>query len=206
MQAQTSASGKSLINARAAGTVERLFSSRRQTERTRQVVSRYSKRQSALVHDLQLDSVDSLIQRNRSHSEMFSSFKDIAYLSYARDVIDLEELLEIENSTGAQKVLLFESLRMSNEYIFKPLIGPRYDAIVRKLRALRDYTTVGVVKENSGSLGVQRGLGDDERLVEFKIHTSARYGLEPRVRFDDNLVFRYRPIQQEALLEFRIDF
>ena len=204
--AQNESNSKSLINARAAGTVERMFRGRRQSERTKRVVSRYSRRQPSLVHSLQLDSVEGLLVKNRSTSQSFSSFRRVAYLSYVQDVIDVEELFEIDNSTAAQKLLLFEGLRFSNEHIFKPLAGHLYDEVVQRLRTLRDYTTVGVVKNDSGSLGVQRGLSREERLLEFKVHASARYGLEPRLRFDENLVLRHRPLAQETLLEFSFDF
>lgn len=206
VSAQQLSSKSSLINQQAASRVEQLFSGRRRSEQTQRVVSRYSGRSEDLVHKLNLDSVDSILMKNRRETDLFSTYRGMAYLSYVRDVVNVEELLEFDSSAAAQKVLLYEGLRLSNEHIFKPLIGHWYDEIVAKLRLVRDYTTVGVVQDDSGDIGVKRGLSEDEPLVEFRMHASARYGLEPRLRFDENLMLRYRPLEQETMLEFTVDF
>lgn len=181
-----------------------ISSSRR--DRSRRLVSADPRSQYQLKEGLKLDSVDGLLSRQGRDSAEYVSYRGVAYLSYSQDVVDLTEFRETEQTAAAEKTFVFETLKLTDRYIFRPAFRGLYEQAVVHLRKLRDYTTFGLVNDSGGKFGVQRGTSEDERLLEFKIHASARYGIEPRLIFRDDLMLRYQVLDSELWLEFRRDF
>ena len=204
----SAADAQQLRNYQAVQKVEQLFPNQKslRNPRTERVRGFSTRRDEGLAHKLELDTVESVLARSRYESEWFNSYRGIAYLSYVKDVVNISEIMELQHSHEAEKLVLQQSLRLSNDYFFKPFLGYYYDRLVRDLKRVRDYTTVGVVKDPTGEIDLESGVAEDKRIVEFKIHASARYGIEPRLTFDEVLALRYQPFGNQLLLEYRYRF
>ncbi len=201
----SSKGSNTLRNPGAVSHVEELFQARIQSKGTSRILSSLGRGNSDVNDQLRVETVDGLLQRNMQDNYEYTSYRDLALQSYTDDRVNVNAY-EYEQGQAAEKVFLFETLRVSNQFVFKPALGQMYDSIVEELKTLRNYTTFGVIKQENGGLRVQQGISEDQRVVEFKIHASARYGLEPRLKFSDRLMLRYQVLDSTALLEYRYDF
>ncbi|MCB0324846.1 MAG: hypothetical protein KDD69_14785 [Bdellovibrionales bacterium] len=176
----------------------------------------------SLAESFRLDTVDGIILESKHESEFFEDYRGWQYLRYLTDVVDFDEVDELEQSSFAQKLLLYHSARTLVEHIEQTPLERHYRRLVSMAKELRDKTTFTLIEDGKGSLDVEHGESDEEitstaaddpettasgrRLVEFKLHASAKNGIEPRVRFSENLTLRLDPLNRDALLEFRRDF
>jgi len=172
----------------------------------------------SLAQDLRIDTVNDILLESKYDRELFSDYRGLDYLRYVGDVVEVDE---IEQSSLTQKLILFQTARTVSKAIVGTPLENHYRRLVRVARKVRDYTTLRLVNSSKGTLGVQRGdelskesgasedarpKADKEELVEFKLHASASNGLEPRLKFSENLTLRLDPLSGDALLEFKSSF
>ncbi len=163
---------------------------------------------SSLDDELRLDSVDDFILRAEKDGNIFTSPRSMLYLRYLNDWATAENLDEYELKSFAERVLLFQCSEMITQFLATSPLQDLYQRMVRAVKRYRDYTTVQVGTTRRGKLQVvqSENFGKGKRLLEFKLHSSLNNGIEPRLKVWDNLMFRYDVIEQNALVEYRIDF
>ena len=178
----------------------------------------------SLAQDLRLDTVEDILWESKKDPAHFRNFRGLRYLSYVGDAVDLEveEIDELEQTSFAKKLLLFQTARSIAHHITGTPLERFYRRVVRMAKSARDYTTFRLVENESGDIGVSQGdeaaavkesdfkpllePREPKKLIEFKLHASAKNGVEPRIKFSEDVVLRLDPLGKDALLEFKQDF
>lgn len=204
---QAQVEGFALLSARAASSVERTYSKKRSNEQYNRRVREGDGSSGISAADLlRVETADEVLLDRQRQSDIYANYKAVAYLSYVRGFLDVGEFLEYEEGDAAKRVVLYESLRLTNERILQPAFGELYDVVVARVRKLRDATTVNLVHGGDGDLDVSRGADLEKPLLQFKVHGSARNGFEPRFTLADTVKLRIKPVEQEILLEYSFGF
>ena len=193
----------SLLNVKAARKVDKKFN--KDDQRVMRGVSANS-RDYSLASAFQVDTAESVLLNNKRSSDFFANYKAAAYLTYVRGVVDVGEILAYEEEDAANHVVILESLRFANDHVVQPAMGEFYDSVIEQLRYIRDKTTLSVVKSGTGDLDVSQGSSSTKALLQFRIHASARNGIEPRFTFGDSLKLRLQPLEKKMLFELSFTF
>ena len=201
--AQTDDDSISLLNVKAARKVEKKFA--KDEQRVLRGVSNDS-RDYSLASAFQVDTAESVLLNNKRSSDFFANYKAAAYLTYVRGVVDVGEILAYEEEDAAKHVVILESLRFTNDHVVQPLMGDFYNTVIEQLRSIRDKTTLSVVKSGSGDIDLSHGSSPTKALLQFRIHASARNGIEPRFTFGDSLKLRLQPLEKKMLFELSFTF
>ncbi len=193
----------------------------RNKQRSSRLVRREESTTGSLAQDLRLDTVDDIIFESKYDPELFSGYRGLGYLGYVGNVVEVEQLDELEQSSLTQKLILFQTARTVSKAIVGTPLERHYKRLVRIARKARDYTTFRLVNSSKGDLDVTRGTSSEEHsssseksssvetkdeLIEFKLHASANNGIEPRLKFSDNLMLRLDPLHGDALMEYKRPF
>lgn len=182
---------------------------KRSNQRNREVRSKIlagTHNDSRLVHDLKLDTVEDIVWSSRKQEEFFIEYRGLSYFVDVRDVVDLGEINELGTSSFAEKLFFFQTAKTLARFVVESPLEPLYRRVAKEFKRIKNYTTVRVVQGGKGDLGVRHGSVEGERLLEFKLHASARNGVEPRLRMGDHLLLRYNPLREDTLLEYRHNF
>lgn len=207
----------------------------RNKQRGARLVNREEGSSASLAQDLRLDTVDDIMFESKYDPELFSGYRGLGYLRYVGHVVEVDQLDELEQSSLTQKLILFQTARTVSKAIVGTPLERHYKRLVRIARKARDYTTFRLVNSSRGDLDVTQGasaakkesqpqsasssyssasdssvsdssVGEGDELIEFKLHASASNGVEPRLKFSDNLTLRLDPLHGDALLEFKHSF
>lgn len=207
-QAEEPSSRGLLFSRRAAETAEALGRSfsKESPRHLRGTPERVRESSGSVASDLKIDRVDDIILSDKGQRSLLADYRSISYLRYIQDFVELRALDEWEQGTVAQRVLIYQSLRTISDYLIASPLEQVYRHVLRHLQVIKRYTTVQVSRECDGGVDVHHGQKNASRLLEFKIHASARYGVQPRLSIFDDLTFRYDVLEDDLMLEFRYDF
>ncbi len=153
----------------------------------------------------ELDTVDEILEDRRGEN-FFNQYRGPFYMSYVYDVVPVRELEDWETKAMAEKVFVYQAASELSRVIVKSALEPAYRRAVEAVRWFRDYTSLKVGRQEDGALGVAESDEDKSPLLEFKLHVSANYGVEPRIKIGENCTLRYDVIHSDTLLEFRREF
>ena len=210
--AQSFAPGKSLLNSRARSKVdERLRYSVRNDSAGRRgrSIPAFSDQGSvsrSLVEELKFGTVDDLIFNSAREVHVTAESRGELSQQAMRDYLDLREPDEFESEMLAQRVFLFQTAKSVSDYIRQSPLEETYRTVARGFRTVGRYLSLNVTRQVGGGIQVGQGEHEGSRLMEFKLHASARNGVEPRLRVSDQLVLRYDLFNQGTILEFCYDF
>lgn len=158
-----------------------------------------------VIDDLQPDTAETILLEN-SRDEFFGDYKGLSYINYLQSAVNGSEFDEIEDSSYAEKAFFYQTAKLVGENIKNSPMDTYYRKVLSQLKFWKRKTTVQFVQGDTGELDVNKGELEEDSLLEFKLHATARNGIEPRVSIGKRITLRVDPFSQGALLEYGYDF
>ena len=156
----------------------------------------------------QLDTVDDILLSSDRRHRLLSEYRGLMYLRYLDDGLGNRVTDYWDYDGLAEQMFIVQGTVVLSDWIKGSPLEEFGKYVVNQLKTLRDKTTVKVSQEPDGDLRVSKiGKHKNQKdLLVFKLHASAKNGVEPRITFADAFVLRYDMFEQATLLEFKTDF
>ncbi len=158
---------------------------------------------------LELDTVENIVaSAEYSSSNYLNSSKSFLYFKYFDELSGAVNADDFDTRPAAEKMLMYYGLDSIADYIVTSPLAETYKRFRRYFRKYDDMTTVQVSQRGAGNIDVGNGekASTAGRLLEFKVHTSIREGIEPRLRISDHFLLRYDIMDSQAMFEYNLNF
>lgn len=157
---------------------------------------------------LKVDSVSDVMLSSGEGDMFFSGRTSPVYLDYLHNLASGADLDADSSRSLAQRLLLYQSSKSLSELLIQSPLKERYDALLRQLRHVKDKTTFRMRRKGNGSFHFGGGdtITPENKLLEFRVHTSTHRGIEPRLTIGENIQLRHDLLHGETLLEFETEF
>jgi hypothetical protein len=152
-----------------------------------------------------LDTVDSLLE-DSSQSDRFSDYKLFSYLRSVQDFVDLSYFDDFDEDGAAEKMFVYQVGRALSDAAKRSIFSDVYNSVEEGFSEVKRRTTVHVVESSSGSYGLEQGESESEPFMKFRLHLSARNGLEPRIHLPNGWILRFNPLDEETRFEYSMSF
>lgn len=154
---------------------------------------------------LRVESIDDYIRSRNRYENLIARYKGALqindYLGVSRS-IDFDE-----DGRLARSVLMYQSARSLSRYLLRSPIGLEIKQLLKRFKKIEQYTTMKVAQSHDGGYNLTpKSSNSGEKLLELKLHTSARDGIEPRVNFTENLRLAHDFFREQTRLEYGFGF
>jgi hypothetical protein len=152
-----------------------------------------------------VETADDVLFTAEQRERLRGEYRGLAYVSRVTGSFDFADLDESKTRSFTQKLIFFQVADSVTNFVKGSKLEEVYKEFVDKLKAASDATTVQVGQTGSGDLKLVRNHSSGQ-LIEFKLHASMKNGIEPQLKLTDAVRFRYDVLDNDALLEYRVDF
>ena len=126
-------------------------------------------------------------------------------LGFTRGVGSDREL-EADEHSIAEHLMIRQGIETMADMIENSPVEQAIKTVGRKLKQLRNYTTVHVAENNHGSFKWRRGTSAAKPLVQLKLDANLNRGIGPKLEIKDFMQLRMDPLKERALLEMYFNF
>jgi len=206
-KAQAQDTRRSLLNYNALSRVNTptVSKSRRQQSARRNSARRINTDRNP-ANDLQAESVDDVINSVEKREQIMTRYKGLLYLKYVNGVSNADLFEEMESNAFAEKLVVFQAGENLLELLKVSPIAELYKRTMRRLKVVKDYTSVQVKQGNSVQVDTGSERKPGKNLFELKLHASARRGVEPRIEIGDYMMISYDLLGKQTLIGYEFEF
>ena len=118
----------------------------------------------------------------------------------------LDESVDEDSTSIAQKVLIYESAAQASELIRNSPLEQVYLTVAKNIRRVRDYTTVQVAEREDGAYTWSQGSSKPKPLFQVKLDANLSRGIGPKIEVQDAFTFRVDMLNQRVLVELNFNY